>query len=371
MAFDGKATYDDATSIHEDVSDLISLNSLLVTPFLDFVGTSLKPAKTTTYEWLVDADRPVADQLNEALDNSETGVDVDDGSKFVIGHVIMVDDELMLVTGVSANELTVGRAYGSSDAVTHDDNAAVEIITRAALEGDDAPTPRHTSRSRKSNYTQIIEPEPFMVSGTERAVSTIGVADEYELQKEATVRQALHMLERSALLGSKAASTPAGSDTVRRTMEGLRWWPTTNSNDESSAALTEARIREILRDFYNSGMVAPDFAICGAHQKQLISGFKQSLSQVAMTDTKHTVRTDIYESDFGSLRILLNRNMPADEIIIGTRANVKVVPLQGRSFFHLPLAISGDYKKGSIIGEYTLEVRLEETFGLIYNLATS
>ena len=85
----------------------------------------------------------VTDQLNEALDATETGVDVDDGSKFADGDDILVDQEIMKVTGVSSNTLTVTRdlttnegtttvSAGSHDGTTHADNATVTIIFDAS-----------------------------------------------------------------------------------------------------------------------------------------------------------------------------------------------------------------------------------------------
>ena len=85
----------------------------------------------------------ITDQLNEALDNSETGVDVDDGSKFANGDYILVGQEIMKVTGVSTNTLTVTRGLtnntgttavsaGSHIAATHLDNAAVTLIFDAS-----------------------------------------------------------------------------------------------------------------------------------------------------------------------------------------------------------------------------------------------
>jgi hypothetical protein len=85
----------------------------------------------------------VTDQLNEALDATETGVDVDDGSKFADGDYILVDQEIMKVTGVSSNTLTVTRdlttnegtttvSAGSHDGTTHADNATVTLIFDAS-----------------------------------------------------------------------------------------------------------------------------------------------------------------------------------------------------------------------------------------------
>ena len=60
-----------------------------------------------------------ANKLNEALDDSETPVDVDDGDDFVAGDFIKIDNEVMLVESVSTDTLTVRRSYGVSAAVPH------------------------------------------------------------------------------------------------------------------------------------------------------------------------------------------------------------------------------------------------------------
>ena len=103
---------------------------------------------TYGYGWGISAWNGVAgtvveDQLNEALDTSETGVDVDDGSKFANGDFILIDQEIMKVTGVSSNTLTVTRAVvgvgsttvasaGSHVAATHADNTKVTLIFDAS-----------------------------------------------------------------------------------------------------------------------------------------------------------------------------------------------------------------------------------------------
>jgi hypothetical protein len=104
---------------------------------------------TYGYGWGVDAWNGISDtgrltdQLNEALDTTETGVDVDDGSKFANGDYILIDQEIMKVTGVSSNTLTVTRqlttnegtttvSAGSHDAATHADNTTVTVIFDAS-----------------------------------------------------------------------------------------------------------------------------------------------------------------------------------------------------------------------------------------------
>src|SRR6185503_6678774 len=101
------------------------------------------------------------------------------------------------------------------------DNAPVVILGNAALEGDDASAARFTSRSRKTNYTQIFTAS-LEVSGSELAVRQVGVRDELDYQKVQRTRELLRDLESSVLNGRAAAATPEGSSTVRRTMRGIR-----------------------------------------------------------------------------------------------------------------------------------------------------
>lgn len=63
---------------------------------------------------------------NEALDNSETGFNVDDNSMFQVGDFIQVDNEVMLIEALPAtNTLTVKRGVRGTSAVTHNNDAQI------------------------------------------------------------------------------------------------------------------------------------------------------------------------------------------------------------------------------------------------------
>ncbi len=66
-----------------------------------------------------------ANLLNEALDDSETGVDVDDGTVFQVGDFIKVDSEIMKILSISTHTLTVERGAMSTTEATHNNNAAI------------------------------------------------------------------------------------------------------------------------------------------------------------------------------------------------------------------------------------------------------
>ena len=63
--------------------------------------------------------------LAEALDDSETGIDVDDASNLEVDDVITIDSEKMLITAISTNTLTVERDVLGTTAAIHSDEAAV------------------------------------------------------------------------------------------------------------------------------------------------------------------------------------------------------------------------------------------------------
>lgn len=66
-----------------------------------------------------------AQLVNEAIDGSETEIDVDEGAYFYVGDLIRVEDEIMEVTSISTNTLTVIRGTHGSTATTHADNTAI------------------------------------------------------------------------------------------------------------------------------------------------------------------------------------------------------------------------------------------------------
>ena len=81
----------------------------------------------------------LATQLNEALDDSETAVDVDDETGMTTANdVILVDNELMLVSNTADdNTMTVTRAHSGTAAAEHDDNTLVRLAVGNADSAND------------------------------------------------------------------------------------------------------------------------------------------------------------------------------------------------------------------------------------------
>ena len=90
-------------------------------------------------QWSGTTSGALATQLAEALDNSETAVDVDDETGMnTANDVILVDNELMLVSATGDdNTMTVARGHSGTDAVAHDDNKLVRLAVGNADSAND------------------------------------------------------------------------------------------------------------------------------------------------------------------------------------------------------------------------------------------
>ncbi|MCZ7608115.1 MAG: DUF5309 domain-containing protein [Planctomycetota bacterium] len=378
MSFTGKATYDAGASLPElvdDVSDLVGLISPFDTPLLDAIGSPRYSAKSTRHEWFEDQLNPNFSAVNNGAgyDDVATSWVVDDGSVFRVGDIIRPEgsDEVLQVTGISTNTLTVTRGYGGSTAEAVVDNQKVSVIGHAALEGEDAAAANYRARVRKENFSQIFT-ETVTISGSMDAVGLHAVEREFDYQVIQRLRELMRSLEQTVICGFKAAANPQGSASVRRTMGGLLQFITGSVDDAGAAALDEALLNASLRNVWEKGG-RPTAIVCNGFQKRKISSFIQSSRRYEPESAALRNVVDVYESDFGVQRVILSRWVPADKILLLDLDKLQVMPLQGRSFFVKPLAESGDFRKAQLIGEYTLEILNggDGGHGVITNLATS
>jgi len=384
MAFTGKATYSAGTTLPElaeDVSDLVGIVSPYETPLLNALGDPMREATSTHHEWLEDDLLPNKDAVNDSTftdPSTDTDFIVDNGSRFRVGDQIQVEGskELMLVTGISTNTLTIVRGYAGTTAENLADNQVINILGNAALEGADKPAARFTNRSRCGNYTQIFT-AAVEVSGTDLAASQLGLADELDNQKQSRLRELVRDLENTVLNGGQPASNPEGSGSVRRSMKGIIQHLSTNifhtgdSGFPSGTALDEAMINYVLRKIWENSSGNVDLIIVGGFQKRKINAFCSDSRAYGANDTIFTDMIGIYESDFGICKIVTTRWMPQDAALLLDSSRINVLPLAGRSFHFKPLASSGDYECGQLIGEYTVELKNEAAHGLIRDLSTS
>lgn len=382
MAFTGKATYSAGTTLPElaeDVSDLIGIISPYETPLLDALGDPMREAMSTHHEWLEDELLPNRDAVNDSTFTdpaADTDFDVDNGNRFRVGDQIQVEgsEELMLVTGINGDTLTVVRGYAGTTSEDLADNQVINILGNAALEGDNKPDARFTNRIRCGNYTQIFT-ATVEVSGTDIAASQLGLADELDFQKQERLRELIRDLENTVINGGQTTVNPEGSSSVRRSMKGIIQHISTNvfhtgdSGFPSGTSLDETKVNYVLRKIWENSNGNVDLIVVGGFQKRKINEFCADSRTYAANDTTFTNMVSVYESDFGICRIVTSRWIPQDGVLFLDSSRLSVLPLAGRCFHFKPLASTGDYECGELIGEYTLEIKNEMAHGLIRDLS--
>jgi len=382
MGFTGKATYSAGTTLPEmaeDVGDLVGLVSPYETPLLDALGDPARPVRGTVHEWLEDTLLPNTDTINDSVygnANTDTTFTVANGTRFRVGDQIQQDlmSEVMFVTGVAGNDLTVVRQYGGTAVGTLANNAVLRILGNASLEGEDAAAVRFTSRSRVSNYTQIFA-STVEVSGSELAVRQLGVADELDYQKQQRLREILRDLENCVINGVAPAANQQGSATVRRTMKGIFGWITTNKftpgsgGFPSGTTLSEDQLNQALRTIWQTASGQVDLIVVNGKQKRAINAFIGTNRRYEVDSATYKDGVGVYESDYGVCAVVLSRWVPAGNVLLLDSSRIEVMPLAGRSFQYRQLATVGDRSSGQVIGEYTLEFRNQAAHGLINGLA--
>jgi hypothetical protein len=384
MPFTGKATYSAGATLPElaeDVSDLISIITPYETPLLNALGDPLREATSTYHEWLEDELLPNKDTIDDATwtdPGTDTQFDVEHGSRFRVGDQIQVEgsEELMFVTAVTVNTLTVLRGYAGTTPEDLADDQVVNILGNAGLEGADRPSPRFTQRARVGNYTQIFT-SSVEVSGSDLAARQLGLADEMDFQKGERLREMVRDLEGTIINGGRATTDPQGSSTVRRTMKGIiqhlssNVFHTGDSGFPTGNDLDEGKVNYVLRKIWEISSGNVDLIVVGGFQKRKINAFCADSRTYGPNDRKFSDMIGIYESDFGLCHVITTRWVPQDAALFLDSSRISVLPLTGRSFHFKPLASGGDYECGELIGEYTLELRNEAAHGLIRNLSTS
>ena len=128
-------------------------------------------------------------------------------------------------------------------------------------------------------------------------------------------------------------------------------------------------LKDVLELMFASG-AEPNLAICGPHNKQVISGFTGRSQARQMVDA-NTVEASvsIYSSDFGELKIVPSNRSRERSLLLVDPEFAKVSYL--RSFDTIDIATIGDAETKMIVVEYGLEVSNEAAHGVVADLSVS
>ena len=277
-----------------------------------------------------------------------------------------------------------GRAEATNTYHEWQVDSLAAAATNYVIEGDDATTDAGVSTTRRGNYTNISD-KVARVTGTARAVNTAGRADEMDYQVLKRAKELKRDMEKVLLDNNARVS---GDDTTARECAGAPAWLFTNTDfgaggadgagdgttartDGTQRAFTEDQVKTVMQLCWEEGGM-PDTLMVGSFNRQVASSFTAGKSgfQKAEDSTLHATY-DVYESDFGQLKMIPNRFMRSRDALILQMDMWKVAFMPGRNMVTTDLAKTGDTDRKQILAEYTLEASNEKANGGVFDLTTS
>lgn len=266
----------------------------------------------------------------------------------------------------------------------HQTDSLASAANNAAIEGDDASAGASSATTRLTNFTQISE-KVARVSGTARAVDTAGRADELDYQVMKRGKELKRDVE-FAVLSNKAKV--AGNDTLARQCAGLPSWIVTNTDFGSGGsaatgdgtdtatngtqrAFTEDQLKTVIEACWTEGG-NPNVIMAGAFNRSAISAFSTNRSNIQRAEDKTLHATfEIYESDYGELKIIPNRFQPARTVFVLDMDHWALAHIPGRAMVAYDIAKTGDSDAKQVLTEFTVEACQEKASGAVYDLTTS
>lgn len=305
-----------------------------------------------------------------------------------VGNAEDVEDVIYNVDPTDTPFLSALDKIGA-DAVFHEwqtQALASADTDNAVIEGNDAVTNAATATVRMGNYCQISDKVPS-VTGTQQVIKKYGRANEMDYQVTLKGKELKRDME-TTLLQNQARS--AGSASAARYLGSCLSYIYTNDSlgatgasptgqgsssgtttrtDGTQRAFTEALLKGVLQDCWTNGG-DPDRIMLGGFNKQVMSSFVGRGTPTEDAKSKKIVATvDVYESDFGTLRVIPNRFMRSRDALVlqmDMWALARLRPMQT-----IQLAKTGDSESKQLLTEYTLVSRNEKASGGVFDLSTS
>lgn len=312
-----------------------------------------------------------------------TTVPVVDGTKFRPGMTLgpVGSDEVLLVTAVVGNDLTVTRGFGGTTAAALTSGQVMVIDSVGREENSLAQNDGIFQPDPVENFFQTMD---TAVEFSRRALATLqfGGANDIAFQLSERIRQLTTQMNRALVRGRKATAT-VGSSTVTYT-GGLRYYLDQVGAikvDNSAAVLTLDAINAINAEIVTRGGMANTIAV----------GIKQARKLSALVGANYdSQRLADWSADEGSVlqlpsdlplvgnvnRIVIDTNLADGELVIFDSGMINVVPMasgnaEDSGAWRTKDATQNgqDGQRVRVIGDFAMEVRQSKThMGRLFNI---
>lgn len=281
------------------------------------------------------------------------------------------EDLIDVITNISPTDTPFFSRFGKVKAKGTYHEWTTDSLASASenknVEGGDYSFSKPASRSRTGNYTQIFV-TPVEVSDTQREVDTAGLEDEFAYQMAKKMKEHARDIEYSLVNGT-GNSGKSGS---ARELKGVLEWLSTNVETGSGSGdedLTESMFNDLLQSIWDQGG-SPDYAYVNGYQKRQISDFTGgSTKNINASEKEIIAGIDVYDSDFGRIKIIPHRLMTSSVVAVLQNDLWKTAVL--RPTKKIDVAKVGSATRAVVETELTLESRQEAGSGKITDLNTS
>lgn len=335
------------------------------------------------FGWLDTRIDATQSNLTAAIDAVVTTVPVVDGSKFRAGMTVSAagSDEVMIVTAVSGNNLTVVRGFGGTTAEAVADATAIIIDSVGREENSLAATDGIYQPEKVENFFQTMD---TTVDMARRSLATLQYGDTNDLnfQLQVKLRQLATQMDRALVRGRKDVQT-IGTNDISYT-GGLRYFTDQAGAikvDNSAAALTLDQINELNATIVAAGGTANTIAVGIDKARELNALVAANYSSQRLQD---------WTADEGSIMrlpsdlplvgnvntIVVDTNLNDDELIIYDRGMISIKPMAAnnadssgawRTLDATQPAQDGQSVR--IIGDFGFEIRQSKThMARLYNI---
>lgn len=232
------------------------------------------------------------------------------------------------------------------------------------LEDADFVLAQATPRVKLNNDVQIFM-KGYWVTESQQAILKAGVKDELAYQMGKALREIARDVEYAYLMNDAravSASSAAGQ------LGGIPFFNVANVVDNSGTprALTETLLNDALQKAWEKGGT-PDTLVVSGKNKRIISGFTAGAQKTMDMGTKKLTQIiDIYESDFGTLKVMAHRMMPNTAVYALQTEMWKTAYL--KPFETKPIPQTSLKLGKVIVGQLTLECRSKDANVAIVDL---
>jgi len=284
---------------------------------------------------------------------------------------------------------SIGKTKATNTSYQWQTDTLTAVAVNAKVEGASISYPTLTSSTKLTNYTQISS-KACQVSGTDDAVNLAGRNTEIAYQVAKAAKELKRDME-NALLANVAAAT--GDATTARALGGVVTWMTSNVSagtggsgagsgairtDGTQRAFTETLLRATLKTTWDSGG-NPDTIMLNGFNKQKLSFFTGGATRFDKAEDRRLMTSiDVYESDFGTMKVVPNRwirkanstSAKRGQDVLLLEMDMWAVPFL-RDFKLEDPARTADADQRFLVVEYTLESKNQAASGLVTDVTTS